>query len=53
MDKREFLKTSGVLFASTLFSKLNTAQTAAGGRTNWAGNYAYSAQGVSQEEELG
>jgi xylitol oxidase len=46
MDKREFLKTSGVLFASTLFSKLTTAQTAAGSRTNWAGNYAYSAKNL-------
>lgn len=46
MDKREFLKTSGVLVASTLFSKLNAAQTAAGSRTNWAGNYAYSAKNL-------
>jgi hypothetical protein len=44
MDKREFLKTSGVLFAGTLFSKLTSAQTAAGSRTNWAGNYAYNAK---------
>jgi alditol oxidase len=42
MDKREFLKTSGALLASTLFSKLSTTQTTSGSRTNWAGNYTYS-----------
>jgi xylitol oxidase len=42
MDKREFLKTSGALLASTLFPKLSTAQTTSGNRTNWAGNYTYS-----------
>jgi xylitol oxidase len=44
MDKREFLKTSGVLLASGLLSKLGTAQAPAGNRTNWAGNYTYSAK---------
>ncbi len=42
MDKREFLKTSGALLASTLLSKLSSAQTPSGSRTNWAGNYRYS-----------
>jgi xylitol oxidase len=42
MDKREFLKTSGALLASGLFSRLATAQTEADSRTNWAGNYTYS-----------
>ncbi len=42
MDKREFLKTSGALLASSLFSKITTAQTTTGSRTNWAGNYTYS-----------
>jgi xylitol oxidase len=42
MDKREFLKASGALLASGLFSRLATAQTRAGSRTNWAGNYTYS-----------
>jgi xylitol oxidase len=46
MDKREFLKTSGALLASTLLSKLTTAQTTAESRTNWAGNYAYTAQNL-------
>jgi xylitol oxidase len=46
MDKREFLKTSGALLASTFLSRLSTAQTTAGGRTNWAGNYTYSAKNL-------
>jgi xylitol oxidase len=46
MDKREFLKSSGALVASTLFSKLTTAQTKAESRTNWAGNYTYSTENL-------
>src|ERR1700733_11547199 len=46
MDKREFLKTSGALLGSTLFSKLTPAQTTADSRTNWAGNYTYSAKNI-------
>jgi alditol oxidase len=46
MDKREFLKTSGALLASTFFSKLASTQTAAGSRTNWAGNYTYSTKNL-------
>ena len=46
MDKREFLKTSGALLASSLFSKLSTAQTTADGHTNWAGNYTYSTRNL-------
>jgi alditol oxidase len=42
MDKREFIKTSGALLASTLLPKLTTAQTTVDSRTNWAGNYTYS-----------
>ena len=46
MDKREFLKTSGALLASSLFSKITTAQTTTGSRTNWAGNYTYSTKSL-------
>jgi alditol oxidase len=46
MDKRDFLKTSGALIASALFSKLATTQTPTGSRTNWAGNYTYSAKNL-------
>jgi alditol oxidase len=42
MDKREFIKTSGALLASTLLPKLTIAQTTVDSRTNWAGNYTYS-----------
>jgi xylitol oxidase len=48
MDKREFLKTSGAMLASTLLSKLTPAQTTAGSRTNWAGNYTYSTKNLDQ-----
>jgi alditol oxidase len=46
MDKREFLKNSGALFASTLLPKLATTQTTVESRTNWAGNYTYSAKNL-------
>jgi alditol oxidase len=42
VDKREFLKTSGAVLASTLFPKLTSAQATGDARTNWAGNYTYS-----------
>src|SRR5882724_9633764 len=48
MDKREFLKTSGAMLASTLLSKLTPAQTTAESRTNWAGNYTYSTKNLDQ-----
>lgn len=47
MDKREFLKTSGALFASSFLPKLTTAQTTSGSRTNWAGNYTYSTKNLN------
>ena len=46
MDKRDFLKTSGALIASTLLSKHVTGQTTAGSRTNWAGNYTYNTRNL-------
>jgi xylitol oxidase len=46
MDKREFIKTSGALLASTLVPKLTTAQTTVDNRTNWAGNYTYSTKNL-------
>ncbi len=42
MDKREFLKGTGAIVAGALLPKLTPAQTAAGNRTNWAGNLTYS-----------
>ena len=46
MDKREFLKASGGMLASTLFAKLTTAQATIDSRTNWAGNYTYSTKNL-------
>ena len=46
MDKREFLKTSGALFAGTFLPKLTAARTTSDNRTNWAGNYTYSAKNL-------
>jgi xylitol oxidase len=46
VDKREFLKTSGALLASTLFPKLTPAQATGETRINWAGNYTYSTKNL-------
>src|SRR5260370_3029072 len=48
MNKREFLKTSSAMLASTLLSKLTSAQTTPDSRTNWAGNYTYSTKNLDQ-----
>jgi xylitol oxidase len=42
MDKREFLKASGVLFTGTMLSRLASGEQKASNRTNWAGNYEFS-----------
>ena len=43
MDKREFLKASGVVAAGSVLSRMLKAElTLAGHRTNWAGNLEYS-----------
>jgi xylitol oxidase len=43
MDKRQFLKTSGALFAGGAFSRFAGADPNTP-RTNWSGNYRYSAE---------
>jgi len=43
MDKRQFLKTSGALLASGIFSPLLTGDEREAPRTNWSGNYTYHA----------
>jgi xylitol oxidase len=48
MNKREFLKTSSALLASTLLPKLTPAQIAPDRHTNWAGNYTYSTKNLDQ-----
>jgi xylitol oxidase len=52
MDKREFLKASGAMLASTLLSKLTSAQTPPDSRTNWAGNYTYSTKNLDMASSV-
>ena len=44
MNKRDFLKTSGILLSGATLSRLVSAESnqTAGPRTNWAGNLTYS-----------
>jgi xylitol oxidase len=42
MNKRQFLKTSSVLLANGMLSRLVTGEQQSTARTNWAGNYRYS-----------
>lgn len=42
MDKRQFLKTSGVLITGGVLSRLVNAEQPSAPRTNWSGNYQYS-----------
>ena len=42
MDKRQFLKTSGVLITSSVLSRLLAGSRQSAARTNWAGNFQYS-----------
>lgn len=42
MDKREFLKTSGVFLAGTMLSHWASGEEQSKPRTNWSGNYTYS-----------
>ena len=42
MDKRQFLKTSGVLITSGVLSRWVNAEQQPAARTNWSGNYQYS-----------
>ncbi len=46
MDKREFLKTSGVIVAGSMLSKLSSGQQQPAPRENWAGNITYSTDHV-------
>src|ERR1700730_10865601 len=44
MNKRQFLKTSSVLLANGMLSRLVTGEQQSTARTNWAGNYQYSTE---------
>jgi alditol oxidase len=52
MDKREFLKASGVTIAESMLSRYLHAQGTAP-RTNWAGNYTYSAPNLLEPQSAG
>jgi xylitol oxidase len=42
MDKRQFLKASGVFITGSVLSRLVTGEQPSAARTNWSGNYQYS-----------
>jgi alditol oxidase len=46
MDKREFLKTSGVILTGSLLQRLASGEAQDAHRTNWAGNYEYHAKNL-------
>lgn len=52
MDKREFLKTSGVLLAGTMLSPLGSGEPSAPPRTNWSGNYTYSTDRLYEPQSV-
>jgi alditol oxidase len=52
VDKREFLKTSGALLASSFLPKLATPETTGKSRTNWAGNYTYSTNNLDSANTI-
>jgi alditol oxidase len=52
MDKRDFLKTSGVFLAGTMLSPLGSGEQPAAKRTNWSGNYTYSTDRLHQPQTV-
>jgi alditol oxidase len=52
MDKREFLKTSGVFLAGTMLSPLGSSGQPTAPRTNWSGNYTYSTDRLHQPQTI-
>jgi len=50
MDKREFLKTSGVILTGSLVQRYVSAEPEAEHRTNWAGNFEYHAKNLISPE---
>src|SRR5271168_2220366 len=52
MDKREFLKTSGIFLAGTVLSPLGSGEQSPGKRTNWSGNYTYSTDRLHQPQTV-
>src|SRR5271170_5722275 len=52
MDKREFLKASGVFLTGTMLSQLSSADDQSSPRTNWSGNYTYSTDRLHQPQTV-
>jgi xylitol oxidase len=52
MDKREFLKTSGIFLAGTMLSPLGSGEQPGARRTNWSGNYTYSTDRLHQPQTV-
>lgn len=52
MDKREFLKASGVFLTGTMLSQLSSADDHSSPRTNWSGNYTYSTDRLHQPQTV-
>src|SRR5277367_6533428 len=52
MDKREFLKTSGIFLAGTVLSPLGSGEQSPGKRTNWSGNYTFSTDRLHQPKTV-
>ncbi|HEX3435225.1 MAG TPA: FAD-binding protein [Pseudacidobacterium sp.] len=52
MNKREFLKTSGILLSGATLSHYISAEQASGARTNWAGNYTYSTHNLYEPQSV-
>ena len=52
MDKREFLKASGVFLTGTMLSQLSSAEDHSSPRTNWSGNYTYSTDRLHQPQTV-
>jgi xylitol oxidase len=52
MDKREFLRTSGIFLAGTMLSPLASGEQAPGKRTNWSGNYTFSTDRLHQPQTV-
>ena len=52
MDKREFLKTSGIFLAGTVLSPLGSGGQTPAKRTNWSGNYTFSTDRLHQPKTI-
>jgi alditol oxidase len=52
MDKREFLKTSGVFLAGTILSPFGSGEQPTAPRTNWSGNYTYSTRQLHEPQTV-